>query len=98
MGLLAGRHLVIDDKQLRGTTPHGRRQAPVQRMSVWATEQRVRLVHTPGAAKRNEEAAIPQVLDLIDVTGSVVRLDAMGCQRAVAATLVERGADYILAP
>ena len=97
MGLLAGRYLVIDGKQLRGTTPHGRRQAPVQLVSVWATEQCVCLAHTPVAAKRNEVAAIPQVLDLVDVTGSVVSLDAMGCQRAVAATLVERGADYVLA-
>ena len=97
VGLLSGRHLVIDGKQLRGTTPHGRRQAPVQLVSVWATEQRMCLAHRPVAAKRNEVAAIPQVLDLVDVAGSVVSLDAMGCQRAVAATLVERGADYVLA-
>lgn len=97
VGLLAGRHLVIDGKQLRGTTPHGRRQAPVQLVSVWASEQRMCLAQTPVAAKRNEVAAIPQVLDLVDVAGSVVSLDAMGCQRAVAATLVERGADYVLA-
>ena len=97
VGLLAGRHLVIDGKQLRGTTPHGRRQAPVQLVSVWASEQRLCLAQTPVVAKRNEVAAIPQVLDLVEVAGSVVSLDAMGCQRAVAATLVERGADYVLA-
>jgi len=44
-----------------------------------------------------ELVAIPQVLDLVAVRGSVVSIDAMGCQRAVAATLVARGADYLLA-
>ena len=97
VGLLAGRHLVIDGKQSRGTTPHGRRQAPVQLVSVWTSEQRVCLAQTPVAAKRNEVAASPQVLDLVNVAGSVVSLNAMGYQRAMAATLVERGANYVLA-
>ena len=66
-------------------------------MSVWAAEQRVCLAHTAVETKRNELAAIPQVLELVDVKGSLVTLDAMGCQRAVAAKLVEKGADYVLA-
>ena len=44
-----------------------------------------------------ELVAIPQVLDLVAVRGSVVSIDAMGCQRAMAAMLVARGADYLLA-
>ena len=66
-------------------------------MSIWAAEQRVCLAQTAVETKRNGLVAIPQVLDLVDVAGSVVTLDAMGCQRAVAAKLVERGADYVLA-
>ena len=46
VALLAGRHLLIDGKQLRGTTPVGQRQAPVQLVSVWAAEQRVCLAQT----------------------------------------------------
>ncbi|WP_216690161.1 ISAs1 family transposase [Hymenobacter siberiensis] len=95
--LLAGRHLIIDGKQLRGTTPAGKRQAPVQLVSVWAAEQRLCLAQTAVETKRNELVAIPQVLDLVEVKGSVVTLDAMGCQRAVAAELVAKGADYVLA-
>ena len=95
--LLAGRHLIIDGKQLRGTTPAGKRQAPVQLVSVWAAEQRLCLAQTAVETKRNELVAIPQVLDLLEVKGSVVTLDAMGCQRAVAAELVAKGADYVLA-
>ena len=97
VALLRGRHLIIDGKQLRGTTPAGQRQAPVQLVSVWAAEQRLCLAQTAVAAKHNELVAIPQVLDLVEVSGSVVTLDALGCQRAVAAKLREKGADYVLA-
>ena len=97
MHLLVGHQLVIDGKQLRGTRLPGQRQAPVQLVSVWAAEQRLCLAQTQVAAKRNELVAIPQVLDLVEVCGHVVSIDAMGCQRAIAATLVERGADYMLA-
>lgn len=95
--LLVGHQLVIDDKQLRGTRLPGQRQAPVQLVSVGAAEQRLCLAQTQVAAKRNELVAIPLVLDLVEVRGSVASIDAMGCQRVVAATLVERGADYMLA-
>ena len=91
--LLVGHQLVIDGKQLRGTRLPGQRQAPVQLVRVWAAEQRLCLAQTQVAAKRNELVAIPHVLDLVAVRGSVVSIDAMGCQRAVAATLVARGAD-----
>ena len=94
--LLAGWHLIVDGKQLRGTTPAGQRQAPVQLVSVWAAEQRLCLAQTAVETKRNEVVAIPQVLDLVELTGSVVTLDAMGCQRAVAARIVGKGADYVL--
>ena len=97
VALLAGRHLIIDGKQLRGTTPAGQRQAPVQLVSIWAAEQRMCLAQTAVETKRNELVAIPQVLDLVDIKNSVVTLDAMGCQRAVAAKIIEKGADYVLA-
>jgi len=80
MALLAGRHLIIDGKQLRGTMPAGQRQAPVQLVSVWAAEQRVCLAQTAVETKHNELVAIPQVFDLVEVRASVVTLDAMGCR------------------
>ena len=82
VALLRGRYLMIDGKQLRGTTPAGQRQVPVQLVSVWAAEQRPCLAQTVVAAKHNELVAIPQVLDLVEVSSSVVTLDALGCQRA----------------
>lgn len=97
VALLVGRQLVVDGKQLRGTTLRGRRQASVQLVSVWAAEQRLCLAQTQVADKRNELVALPQVLAQVEVAGSVVSIDAMGCQREIAATLVARGADYVLA-
>ncbi|WP_175470835.1 ISAs1 family transposase [Hymenobacter psychrophilus] len=88
---------VVDGKQLRGTTVAGRRQASVQLVSVWAEEARLCLAHVPVAAKRSKAVAMPQVLELVDVAGSVVSLDALGTQPALAARLLERKADYMLA-
>jgi predicted transposase YbfD/YdcC len=95
--VLAGQQLAIDGKQVRGTCLPGQRQASVQLVSVWATTQRLCLAQTQVASKANELVAIPQVLDLVEVAGSVVSIDAIGCQRAIATTLVERRADYVLA-
>ncbi|MBT9395660.1 ISAs1 family transposase [Hymenobacter sp. NST-14] len=97
VGQLARRQLIVDGKQLRGTTPAGRRQAPVQLVSVWAAAQRLCLAQTPVAEKSSEATAMPQVLEAVDVAGSVVSLDALGTQPALAARLLEREADYVLA-
>lgn len=94
---LAGRQLVVDGKQLRGTTLAGHRQASVQLVSVWAAEQRLCLAQLPVAEKRSEAVVMPQVLELVDVAGSVVSLDALGTQPALAARLLERKANYVLA-
>lgn len=97
VGRLAGRQLIVDGKQLRGTTVAGRRQASVQLVSVWAAEQRLCLGQVPVTEKRSEAGAMPQVLELVDVAGSVVSLDALGTRPALAARLLERKAAYVLA-
>lgn len=94
---LAGRPLIVDGKQLRGTTETGRRQASVPLVSVWAAEQRLCLAQVPVAEKRSAAVAMPQVLELVDGAGSVVSLDALGTQPALATRLRERAADYVLA-
>jgi predicted transposase YbfD/YdcC len=75
----------------------GHRQASVQLVSVWAAEQWLCLAQVPVAEKRSEAVAMPQVLALIDVVGSVMSLDALGTQPALAARLRKREADYVLA-
>ena len=65
-------------------------------VSVWATEQRLTLGQIATAAKSNEITAIPLVLDLVDVKGAIVTIDAMGCQKQIAQEIVTRKGDYIL--
>lgn len=86
----------MDGKQLRGTTVTSHRQASVQLVSVWTAEKRLCLAQMPVAEERSEAVAMPQVLELVDVAGSVVSLDALGTQPALAARLREREADYVL--
>ena len=95
--LLVGHQPVLAGKPLRGPRLPGQRPAPVPVGSVWAAEQRRWLAQPQVAAKRNEPVAIPQVLALVAVRGRVGSIDARGCPRVMAATLGERGADYLRA-
>ena len=66
-------------------------------MRAWAATNRLVLGQQACAEKSNEITAIPQLLKLIDIEGTIVTIDAMGCQTEIADAIVERGADYVLA-
>jgi len=88
------KHVAIDGKTLRGS---GSAQlGPLHLVSAWATAQGLSLGQVAVDAKSNEITAIPALLDLLDVRGALVTVDAMGCQKAIAEKVVARGADYIL--
>ena len=63
----------------------------------WATQNTLTLGQVRTAEKSNEITAIPQLLDLLDLQGCIVTIDAMGCQREIAQQIVDGGADYVLA-
>jgi predicted transposase YbfD/YdcC len=88
------KHVAIDGKTLCGSArgPLG----ALHLVSAWAVEQRLSLGQVAVAEKSNEITAIPALLDLLDVRGAFVSIDAMGCQKAIAAKIIERGGDYIL--
>src|ERR1700691_1286440 len=65
-------------------------------VSAWATEQHVILGQVMTDAKSNEITAIPKLLELLDLHGALVTIDAMGRQKAIAKKIVERGGDYVL--
>lgn len=90
------RLLAIDGKTLRRSHDHARGLGALHLVSVWATEQKLTLAQVATAEKSNEITAIPQVLDLVDVTNAIVTLDAMGTQTAIAEKIIERGGDYVL--
>ena len=66
-------------------------------VSAWAHESRLVLGQVRCYDKSNEITAIPELLEMLDLGGSTVTLDAMGCQKQIAQKLRENKADYALA-
>jgi predicted transposase YbfD/YdcC len=89
------REVNIDGKTLRGSGGRGKQALHV--VSAWVGEHDLVLGQLVTEEKSNEITAIPQVLDMIDIKGDVVTIDAMGCQGAIAEKIREKGADYVLA-
>jgi len=87
----------IDGKQSRRSHDRLHDQPALHTVSVWASETRLILANQAVESKSNEIVAIPLLLRQLDVAGCLVTIDAMGCQRAIAAQIVEQGADYVLA-
>ena len=88
----------IDGKAMRGSkrkTLAGHRTAHM--VSAWAAENGVTLAQVRTDEKSNEITAIPELLALLDVSGALVSIDAMGCQKDIAAQIVTQKGDYLLA-
>ena len=90
------RLLSIDGKTLRRSHDRKHKLGPLHLVSVWASDQGLTLAQVATEEKSNEITAIPAVLELVDVKGAIVTIDAMGCQKAIAEKIVERGGDYVL--
>ena len=88
--------MAIDGKTLRRSFDHAAAQGPIQMISAWSEHQRLVLGQQQVSDTSNEITAIPELLELLELQGAVVTLDAMGCQRAIAAQIVAQGADYVL--
>ena len=93
-GALSVRHIAIDGKTLRGSGAAD--LGPLQLVSAWASAQQLSLGQVAVAADSNEVTAIPPLLELLDLKGALVTLDALGCQKAIAEEIVTRGGDYVL--
>jgi predicted transposase YbfD/YdcC len=93
---VAGEVVAIDGKTLRGSFDTAAGQNPLHLVSAWATEARLMLGQVAVDAKSNEIPAIPLLLELLDLRGCIVTIDAMGCQKEIAAAIRGREADYVL--
>lgn len=93
----SGQVIAIDGKTLRRSYDRGCNQAAIHMVSAWAQANRLVLGQVKTEAKSNEITAIPELLKLLEVKGSIVTIDAMGCQKAIAADIIDRGGDYVLA-
>ena len=89
--------VAIDGKSLRRSHCRDKGFGPLHMVSAWSTANGVVLAQQATEAKANEITAIPQVLEMLELKGCIVTIDAMGCQKTIAEKIVARGGDYVLA-
>ncbi len=95
--LTDGEVVAIDGKTLRSSYNREDRQSAIHMVSAFATANGVVMGQIKTDSKSNEITAIPELLNLLDIKGCLITIDAMGCQKAIANTIVNKGADYLLA-
>ena len=94
--LTKGQIIAIDGKTIRGAKSHGKK-SPIHMVSAWACESNLVLGQVKTAEKSNEITAIPQLLDILDLSEQTITIDAMGTQREIAKKIIDNDANYILA-
>jgi predicted transposase YbfD/YdcC len=92
-----GQVIAIDGKALRRSFDAASRKAAIHMVSAWATANRVSLGQVVTDEKSNEITPIPKLLEILEIKGCLVTIDAMGCQRDIAEQIVAAEADYVLA-
>jgi predicted transposase YbfD/YdcC len=95
--VIPGEIVNIDGKCLRGTKDNAAGKAGIYMVSAWARRNRLVLGQVRTEEKSNEIKAIPKLLQLLDLNGCIVTIDAAGCQKNIATQICEGGADYVLA-
>ena len=88
--------IAIDGKGVNGSYDRESGTKALHLVSAWATQHRLVLAHTKVQDKSNEITAIPALLELLDIQGCILTLDAMGTQKDIARQIHVAGADYIL--
>jgi predicted transposase YbfD/YdcC len=91
-----GEVVAIDGKCVRRSYDHGKGKGAIHMVSAWASENRLVLGQVKVDSQSNEITAIPRLLEVLDLQGCIVTIDAMGTQTAIAQQIIEQGADYIL--
>ena len=92
-----GQIIAIDGKTLRRSFDAASGKAAIHMVSAWASANHVSLGQVVVDAKSNEITAIPKLLEMLELTGALVTIDAMGCQTEIAEKILKAGADYCLA-
>jgi predicted transposase YbfD/YdcC len=91
------RVIAIDGKTIRGSKDSFHHRSPLHSVHAWSVENGICLGQMECGEKTNEITVIPKLLDLLDIKGNIITIDAMGTQRAIAEKIVKNGGDYILA-
>jgi predicted transposase YbfD/YdcC len=95
--LMGAEVIPIDGKVHRGSSDRGKNLKALHTVSAWASSHGIVLAQVAVDKKSNEITAIPKLLEVMDVRGAIITIDAMGCQSCIAEQIIEQGADYVLA-
>ncbi|TWT55961.1 Transposase DDE domain protein [Allorhodopirellula solitaria] len=87
----------IDGKTARGSYTDAEKSNAIHIVSAWASDYGITLGQIAVDSKSNEITAVPQLLDMMELKGTIVTLDAMGCQKAIAKKVIEGGGDFTFA-
>ncbi|MGJ5672622.1 MAG: ISAs1 family transposase [Nostochopsis sp.] len=94
---MGGEIIPIDGKTIRGSYDRSQGKSALHIISAWSSEQRLVLGQMKVEDKSNEITAIPALLELLDITGSIITIDAMGTQTEIAKKIIDKKGDYVLA-
>jgi|SRR6185503_3649272 len=95
--LTQGQVIALDGKKLRRSFDSATRKAAVHMVSAWASHNRLVLAQQAVSAKSNEITAVPTLLELLDLRGCIVTVDALNTQKKIAAQIIRQGGDYLMA-
>ena len=93
---LDGEVIAVDGKSLRRAHNKKKNRSAIHMVSAWALEYQVILGQVKTEEKSNEITAIPELLQALELSGSTITIDAMGCQKEMAKQIVERGGHYVI--
>ncbi len=97
VAVTGGQVIAIDGKRLRHSYDTWSSKAAIHMVSAWASENHLVLGQRKVDAKSNEITAIPALLELLEIAGCIVTIDAIGCQKAIAQQIVDQDGYYVLA-
>jgi predicted transposase YbfD/YdcC len=91
-----GEVIAIDGKTLKHSYDKGAEKGAIHMVSAWATANRLVLGQRQVDQKSNEITAIPELIKILDISGCIVTIDAMGCQKEIVKLITQRQGDYII--
>lgn len=92
-----GEQLILDGKKLKGANPKTRGNKGLYVLNAWVSKHKLCIGQKKVGAKTNEITAIPELLDELEVSGSTITIDAIGCQKKIATKIRSKEANYLLA-
>jgi predicted transposase YbfD/YdcC len=95
--ITVGEIIAFDGKQSRNSGDEKNGQGAINTVSAWAASNRLVLGQMKVEGKSNEITALPELIDVLDLAGCIVTIDAMGCQREIVKKIVKKEADYVIA-